>query len=45
MVIGGLTRDETVISRDKVPVLGDIPVLGFLFSRTNKTKRKTNNCL
>jgi general secretion pathway protein D len=42
VVIGGLTRDETVISRDKVPVLGDIPVLGFLFSRTNKTKRKTN---
>lgn len=42
VVIGGLTRDETVVSRDKVPVLGDIPVLGFLFSRTNKTKRKTN---
>ena len=42
VVIGGLTRDETATSRDKVPVLGDIPVLGFLFSRTKTTKRKTN---
>lgn len=42
VVIGGLMRDEYVTSKDKVPVLGDIPILGFLFSKTKKTTRKTN---
>lgn len=42
IVIGGLMRDEFVTSKDKVPILGDIPVLGFLFSSTNTTTRKTN---
>lgn len=42
VVIGGLTKDEYIASRDKVPVLGDIPVLGFLFSRNKTTKRKSN---
>lgn len=42
VVIGGLMRDEYTTSKDKVPVLGDIPVLGFLFSSTKTTKRKSN---
>ncbi len=42
VVIGGLTRDELVTSREKVPVLGDIPVLGALFRRTQTRKAKTN---
>jgi general secretion pathway protein D len=42
IVIGGLMRDEHITSRDKVPILGDIPVLGFLFSSTREQKRKTN---
>lgn len=42
IVIGGLMRDEFTYSKDKVPILGDIPVLGFLFSSTKKTVRKTN---
>jgi len=42
IVIGGLMKDESVYSKDKVPVLGDIPILGFLFSKTKKTTRKTN---
>lgn len=42
IVIGGLMKDEFVYSKDKVPILGDIPVLGFLFSSTSKTVRKTN---
>ncbi len=42
VVIGGLMKDEYVSSKDKVPVLGDIPILGFLFSKTTKTTRKTN---
>lgn len=42
VVIGGLMRDEFVTSKDKVPILGDIPILGVLFSSTSTTKRKTN---
>jgi general secretion pathway protein D len=42
VVIGGLMKDEYVTSREKVPVLGDIPVLGFLFRSTKTEKRKAN---
>ena len=42
IVIGGLMRDAIQNSEDKVPVLGDIPILGALFRKTNKSKRKTN---
>jgi general secretion pathway protein D len=31
VVIGGLIRQETTKTTSKVPVLGDIPLLGFLF--------------
>jgi type IV pilus secretin PilQ/predicted competence protein len=41
LAIGGLLQDEVVKSRTKVPIVGDVPVLGYLFqSRTNiRTKR------
>jgi type IV pilus secretin PilQ/predicted competence protein len=41
LAIGGLLQDEVTKSRTKVPVMGDIPVLGYLFqSRTNiRSKR------
>ncbi len=42
IVIGGLMRDAIQNKEDKVPVLGDVPILGALFRRTSKTKRKTN---
>jgi general secretion pathway protein D len=42
VVIGGLMRDEYVVSREKVPILGDLPVLGALFRHSNTTKRKAN---
>lgn len=42
IVIGGLMRDEFVTQKQKVPILGDIPILGVLFSKTNTTKRKSN---
>jgi general secretion pathway protein D len=42
VVIGGLIRDQYTTSREKVPVLGDIPVLGALFRHSNTIKRKTN---
>ncbi|MBI5531493.1 MAG: type II secretion system secretin GspD [Deltaproteobacteria bacterium] len=42
VVIGGLMRDAFTSSQKKVPVLGDIPLLGFLFRSSEMAKRKTN---
>ena len=43
VVIGGLVREAVVInSETKIPILGDIPVLGYLFKQTQKTKTKSN---
>ncbi len=37
VVLGGLITDDTTSSQQKVPVLGDIPVLGNLFKSRNKS--------
>ena len=37
-VIGGLLKVKTTKDRKKVPGLGDIPVLGWMFKSTKKTK-------
>jgi general secretion pathway protein D len=42
VVIGGLVRDAITNGETKVPILGDIPVLGFLFKQSVKTKTKSN---
>lgn len=42
VVIGGLVRDAVQNGETKIPILGDIPVLGFLFKNTQKTKTKSN---
>jgi len=42
VVIGGLMRDTVTTSEDKVPVLGDIPILGALFRDTTTSTQKTN---
>jgi len=42
MVIGGLIRDNVVSSTSKVPLLGDIPILGWLFKYTTTRMEKTN---
>jgi type IV pilus assembly protein PilQ len=42
LAIGGLLQDEIVKSRTKVPVMGDVPVLGYLFSSRNNTRVKRN---
>ena len=41
IAIGGLIRTENSYSVDKVPVIGDIPLLGKLFRRDKTTSRKT----
>jgi general secretion pathway protein D len=42
MVIGGLIRDNLVTSTSKVPLLGDIPLLGWLFKFKTTKVEKTN---
>jgi general secretion pathway protein D len=40
-VIGGLTQDETISSKSKVPLLGDIPIVGEAFRNERTTRSKT----
>lgn len=42
VVIGGLMQDAYTTTRTKVPVLGDLPILGALFRTTETLKKKTN---
>ncbi|NUP06144.1 MAG: type II secretion system secretin GspD [Polyangiaceae bacterium] len=42
VVIGGLMRDQETVSQTKIPILGDIPILGALFRQHKTTKAKTN---
>jgi general secretion pathway protein D len=42
VVIGGLIQDSEDVNVQKVPFLGDIPVLGWLFKTTTKSRKKTN---
>lgn len=41
-VIGGLMRDEDTETTRKVPLLGDLPIIGWLFKSKNVTKTKLN---
>jgi len=42
LVMGGLTREEVKQVKDKVPILGDIPLLGRLFQSKGETAQKRN---
>ncbi|HEY4184960.1 MAG TPA: type II secretion system secretin GspD [Polyangia bacterium] len=42
ILIGGLMSDKIINSVTKVPLLGDIPILGFFFRTTTKHIVKTN---
>jgi general secretion pathway protein D len=42
VIIGGLISDKKIKSESKIPVLGDIPWLGFLFRSPRSELRKTN---
>jgi general secretion pathway protein D len=41
-VLGGLIRDDLIKSERKVPFLGDIPILGWLFKFQSKRVEKRN---
>jgi general secretion pathway protein D len=42
IVVGGLIRNNRTITETKVPLLGDIPLLGWLFKRRTESYSKTN---
>jgi general secretion pathway protein D len=42
VVVGGLMRDKVGVTESKIPLLGDIPVIGFFFRNKNVQKTKTN---
>lgn len=42
IVLGGLIDEDVQESVSKVPILGDIPILGHLFKTTTSSKRKRN---
>jgi general secretion pathway protein D len=42
LVVGGLVRDNLTISERKVPLLGDIPILGWLFRFQSRQAEKLN---
>jgi general secretion pathway protein D len=42
IAMGGLLRDREIVTNNKVPVLGDIPVLGWLFKNKSRTVEKVN---
>ncbi len=42
IVIGGLVRDDQEDNVSKVPILGDIPLLGLLFRKSSTRKLKNN---
>lgn len=42
IVIGGLLEDSYQQGEDKVPVMGDLPVVGGLFRSENRRRNKTN---
>jgi len=42
LAIGGLLQDEQTKARNKVPVLGDLPVVGYLFGERLNARTKRN---
>ncbi|GKT23654.1 type II secretion system secretin GspD [Acidovorax sp. SUPP3334] len=42
IVLGGLLEDRYALGQDKVPLMGDLPLVGGLFRNENRSRRKTN---
>jgi len=42
VALGGLIQDSTIVSTEKVPLLGDLPLIGSLFRYDTRKQAKTN---
>jgi type IV pilus assembly protein PilQ len=45
IVIGGLLQTTEKLTQRKIPLLGDIPILGYFFSRTEKELEETETVI
>lgn len=45
IAIGGIIREQVDRGETKVPLLGDVPVLGALFRKTGNTRQKTETVI
>jgi hypothetical protein len=41
IALGGVFREETSVTESKTPILGDLPYVGRLFKRSNRSSRRT----
>jgi type II secretory pathway component GspD/PulD (secretin) len=41
IIIGGLIKDQLINNKTKIPVLGDLPILGKAFNTENRNMQKT----
>jgi general secretion pathway protein D len=41
VALGGLMRESSTFTTNKIPILGDLPLIGSLFRNTSKTTNKT----
>ena len=42
IVLGGIVKDQTSVIEDKVPILGDIPLIGRFFRSNSEDSQKVN---
>jgi len=42
MIFGGVITDDQRRQEDKIPILGDLPLIGFLFRNSSDSSKKTN---
>jgi general secretion pathway protein D len=42
VVLGGLLQDDYADNEERVPVLGDLPLIGNLFKSRSRSRKKTN---
>jgi type II secretory pathway component GspD/PulD (secretin) len=42
ILISGLMREDNIVSESRVPILGRLPVIGFLFRYREERKQVTN---
>ena len=42
IVLGGMMQETIATTRKQVPLLGDIPLLGYLFKYNSVSRQKTN---
>jgi type IV pilus assembly protein PilQ len=40
LIVSGIIRDEERVTANKIPILGDLPIIGSLFRRTDKRNQR-----